>query len=59
MNNQDIRQAAAAAGIRLWRIAAAMGVADFTLSRKLRRELDDEEKSKIFAIIDRLAKEAG
>jgi hypothetical protein len=29
------------------------------LSRKLRRELPAEEKAKIFAIIDRLAKEAG
>lgn len=59
MNNQDIRQAAGAAGIRLWRIAEAMGIADFTLSRRLRRELPAEEKAKILDIINRLAKETG
>lgn len=59
MYNQDIRRTAAGAGVKLWQIAEALGIADCSLSRKLRRELPAEEKRRIFAIIDRLAKEAG
>lgn len=57
MSNQDIRRTAAGAGVKLWQIAEALGIADCSLSRKLRRELPAEEKERIFAIIDRLAKE--
>jgi len=56
MSNQDIRRAAAGAGIKLWQIAEALGIADCSLSRKLRRELPVEEKQRIFAIISDLAK---
>ncbi len=59
MKNQDIRRTAAGAGIKLWQIADALGIADCSLSRKLRKELPDDEKKEIFSIIDRLAKEAG
>lgn len=58
MQNQDIRRAAAAAGIKLWQVAEAMGIADCSLSRKLRRELAPEEKERIFGIIESLGKEA-
>lgn len=57
MNNQDIRRAAAGAGIKLWQIADALGIADCSLSRKLRRELPAAEKEKIKAIIEKLSKE--
>ena len=57
MHNQDIRQAATGAGIRLWQIASALNINDGNFSRKLRKELPDEEKAKIFAIIEQLAKE--
>ena len=57
MKNQDIRRTAAGAGIKLWQIADALGIADCSLSRKLRKELPDDEKKEIFSIIDRLAKE--
>ncbi len=59
MSNQDIRRTAAGAGVKLWQIAEALEIADCSLSRKLRRELPAEEKERIFAIIDRLAKEVG
>ena len=39
-------------------VAEALGIADCSLSRKLRRELPTEEKEKIFSIIRELAKEA-
>ena len=57
MSNQDIRRKAAGAGVKLWQIADALGIADCSLSRKLRKELAQEEKEKIFSIIQRLAQE--
>lgn len=59
MTNQDIRRTAAGAGVKLWQIAEALGIADCSLSRKLRRELPPEEKTRIFDIIRELSKEAG
>lgn len=59
MYNKDIRRTAAGAGIRLWQIADALGIADCSLSRKLRKELSQEEKEKIFSIIRKLSQEVG
>lgn len=58
MNNEEIRSAAKSAGVRLWQIASAIGVNDGNFSRKLRHELPPQERDKILAIIDNLAKEA-
>lgn len=58
MQNLDIRRAAAAAGVRLWEVAERLGMADSSLSRKLRRELSDEDKARVYAAIAELAKEA-
>lgn len=55
MKNLDIRRAAAGNGVRLWQIAEALGIADCNLFRKLRKELPDEEKKAIFAIIQDLS----
>lgn len=57
MTNQDIRRTAAGAGVKLWQIAEALGIADCSLSRKLRKELPAEEKEKIFGIIRELSQE--
>ena len=57
MQNQDIRRAAAGAGVKLWQIAEAMHMADSSLSRKLRRELPPEEKARVFAGIRELSGE--
>lgn len=51
MQNQDIRDIAIKSGVKLWEIAEAMGVSEWTLSRKLRKELDDEQKERIYNII--------
>ena len=58
MSNIDIRVEATKRGVRLWQIAECLGISDANFSRKLRRELPEEEQSKIFAIIDTIAKEA-
>lgn len=57
MHNVDIRQAAKAADVRLYQIAAEIGLNDGNFSRRLRRELPDTEKQKIFEIINRLVAE--
>lgn len=57
MCNKEIRRAAKDADIWLWQVAVAYGINDSNFSRKLRRELPQEEKEKILAIIDCLAQE--
>lgn len=57
MTNREVRLTAAGAGVRLWQIAEVLGIADYTLSRRLRRELPTEEKQKILKIIEDLAQE--
>ena len=56
MANQDIRQYAKKAGVRLWEVAEFLGISDPTMKRKLRNELPETEKAKLFEIIDKLAK---
>lgn len=55
--NADIRQAAKSAGVCLWQIAERIGVNDGNFSRKLRRELPNQEKQEILRIINDLATE--
>jgi len=55
MRNVDIRRAAGAAGVRLWQIAERLGITDGNFSRKLRNELEPDEKERIFAIIHELS----
>ena len=56
MCNQDVKLRAAGSGVKLWQIADALGMRDDSFSKKLRRELPDEEKRAIFAIIDSLSR---
>ena len=57
MANTDIRRAAKASGVKLWQIAEAIGLADSGFSKKLRRELPDCEKHRIYEVIERLSRE--
>lgn len=57
MTNNAVRLYAAGKGIRLWQIAEKLGIADCNFSRKLRKELPQEERDRIFAIIDELERE--
>ncbi len=58
MANQEVRQAAKAAGIKLWQVAEALGLNDSAFSRKLRHELPEETRRQALVIIERLRKEA-
>ena len=57
MCNKEIREAAKRAGVHLWQVADACGLNDGNFSRKLRKELPQEEKQNILEIIERLSKE--
>ena len=58
MNNFEIRQAVKENRLYNYEGAAALGVSEFTLSRKLRNELGQEEKEKIQEVIEKLVKGA-
>lgn len=52
MSNIDVRTAAKNAGVFLYQVAAAMGISEPTMTRKLRFELSDQEKKPIFEAIE-------
>ena len=59
MNNLLIRQEAKRSGVALWEVAEALGVADSTLYRQLRRELPAEKQKKALAAIQAIAAQKG
>lgn len=50
-NNMEIRQMALNNNVCHWEIADKMGIAEGSLSRKLRKELSAEEKQKVMDAI--------
>lgn len=55
MRNAEVRAEAVRTGVKLWQVAEAMGIADTSLSRKLRHELTEEERDNMMAVIHKLA----
>ena len=53
--NQDIREYADQKKVRMWEIAAILGVSDMWITRKLRYELSDEEATVFYSAIDEIA----
>lgn len=51
MNNIEIRIALIEAGMKKWELADYLGINDCSLSRKLRKELPEDEKQNILKII--------
>lgn len=58
MCNLEIRNEAKRHGVKLWQIAERASIQDYNFSRKLRRELPEEEKKMFIAIIADIAAEA-
>ena len=56
MSNLDLKVEAKKRGVFQWEIAEALGVAETSLSRRMRHELPTDEKEKILGIINNLAK---
>jgi len=57
MKNKIIRIEAQERKVRLWQIAEKLGIAEATFSRKLRKELPDDEQERILEIIEQIAAE--
>lgn len=57
MCNQEIRKKAMELHVRLWEVADAYGLSDGNFSRKLRRELPEDEQQRILSIIEQIARE--
>lgn len=57
MSNADVRTAAKNAGVFLYQVAAAMGISEPTMTRKLRFELSKEEKAPIIEAIKHIEAE--
>nr|DAP86117.1 MAG TPA: antitoxin [Caudoviricetes sp.] len=51
MKNYEIRVELMKRGMKQYELAELLGIADSALSRKLRKELPDEEKQRILEII--------
>ena len=57
MKNLDIRKKLKEVNVKQWELADKLGIAEMTLVRKLRYEFPEEEKQRIFAIINEIATE--
>ncbi len=55
--NNDIKQQAKISGVCLWQVAQRLGINDGNFSRKLRNELSEKEKERIFNIIEEIRRE--
>ena len=54
--NQNIRDAAKNNGVKLWQIAAHLGISEPTITRWLRTPLSPEKEKKIMDAIEEIAK---
>lgn len=55
--NEKIRLAARIAGVPLWKVAAAIGISEPTLTRWLRFPIPDEKEQRIMEAINVLSQE--
>ena len=59
LKNAEVRRAARARGIPLWKIAEKLGISEASMTRWLRVELSEERRSAIFRAIAALSREEG
>ena len=57
MNNLEIRTAIKKSRLFNYEVADGLGMSETYFSRKLRKELPEEEKQKILEVIEKLSKE--
>ncbi len=55
MENLEIRRKLKETKVMQWQVADALNISEMTLVRKLRYELPEEEKQKIFSVIEEIA----
>ena len=54
LKNLDIRNKISEANLKYWEISEELGITDSTFSRRLRKELPEDEKTEILKIISEL-----
>lgn len=54
MTGAEMKQQIIAAGVKIWEVAEAYGVADTTFSKYLRHGFNDDETAKLLNIINEL-----
>lgn len=52
MNNINIRVEMTKCNLKQWQVAALLGIDESVFSRKLRKELPEEEQNRIISIIE-------
>lgn len=57
MKNNDIKDSIKNAGLYQWMVAEQINMAESTFYRKMRHELPEEEKKKIYSAIEELKKQ--
>ena len=53
MNNIEIRKALLETNMKQWELAELLGITEWTLSRKLRKELPEDKKEEILDLINK------
>lgn len=56
MSGAEIKRQILAAGLKVWQVAEAYGVADTTFSKYLRKDFSSENAEKVLNIINQLKK---
>lgn len=51
MNNLEIRKVMFEENMKQWELAELLGITEWTLSRKFRKELPEEEQARIISVI--------
>lgn len=57
MCNKELRTYAKEKGVCLWQVAQALGISEPTMTRRMRRELSQQDKQAMRVIVDALAAE--
>ena len=55
--NEGVKNAARRMRVPLWAVADRVGVSESTMTRMMRRELSEEEQSKLIRAISEIARE--
>ncbi|KNZ41446.1 hypothetical protein [Acetobacterium bakii] len=59
MTNIDLRTQMKKEGVRQWQVAEVLNFNESVFSRKMRKELPDEEKQQILEAIEKLKEKGG
>lgn len=55
--NEEVRNSVKESGLKLWQVAEKLNLNDGNFSRKLRKELSEAEKKRVYVAIEELTKE--